>query len=367
VRTAFFVWPAGWASGHDAFQGSFLQGLLEQDRHEIVVVVEDRFADFDVPTPHRLATYRRAAPRWARGLIRDVVTESAAGRVVLDAQVGALIANVNFPIPAAPGVPLLAMLHETDFMEPAPWHWFSPRFLQGMTEVTVRGLRNASAVFANSAYTAARACREFNIPMERGLRTAPAVRPFGASLTESEMAPYVAQVGWFHPRKNLPLVLDAWATARRRGLPHDLVLIGRPGPGDHVHGTLGRQILDHAGALAPHVHITGLVSREEYGGLLANASALLVGSYQEGFCVPVIEAFSLGTPVVAVARTALVEVAGPCGLLVEPEVDAFAEGILRAVSEPPNIAAMQAYAARFTPANQIAPALAVLDDLEAVA
>ncbi len=367
MKAAFLYWPAAWASGHGAFQASLLEGLLAQDEHEVTVIAADDAGPIDVPPPHRLVRFRRR-PRAFHALVaRDAGTEWAAAKAIRGACVDAVIAWANFPNPVIDELPQLALLHETDFLEDSPWHWFPARPQQAMAEVTVRSLTGATAVFSNSQYTADRAVREFGIRADRSFVTSPAVRPFPSLGPQPPVQrPYVAQVGWFHARKNLPFVLNAWARARAAGMEHHLVLIGRDGPTDPIEGTLGRQILEHAGCdLAGDVHVVGLVDRAEYGRLLADAAALLVASYQEGFCIPVIEAFSLGTPVVAVARTALIEVAGPVGTLVEADPQSFADAMRRVAANPPERTVLQAYASRFTSTSCAAPLIAAMDAIQA--
>lgn len=363
MKVAFFVWPAGWASGHETFQASLLEGLLAQNRHEIVLVGDDAGVAH-IPVPHSV----RPVPRFPRRIpaIAQPISrlERAAAAVIREVRPDVMVACANFPFPNLPDIPLIATLHEVDFMDATDARWFDSRTIQQLTLMTRSALNRAVAVWANSSYTARRAVSDCGVDPRRTRVTAPAVRSFpSAPRPAPARAPYVAQVGWFHPRKNTPFVLRAWAAARRRGMEHHLVLIGRRGPRDRVEGALARQIVEYAGEFAGDVHVTGLVDRGRYGELLRNASALLVGSFQEGFCVPVIEAFALGTPVVAVNRTALTEVVGDVGCLVEPDETAFADALVSTVQSPPDPKRMREYAAQFTPEAQAGAAIDTLDRL----
>jgi glycosyltransferase involved in cell wall biosynthesis len=53
--------------------------------------------------------------------------------------------------------------------------------------------------------------------------------------------------------------------------------------------------------------------------LYAGATALLLPSFFEGFGLPVLEAMTVGVPVIASDRGALPEVLGDAGLLVSPD------------------------------------------------
>ena len=55
------------------------------------------------------------------------------------------------------------------------------------------------------------------------------------------------------------------------------------------------------------VHLLGMVSRNEMADLLSEANALVVYSEMETFCVPIIEAWMCGKPVIATNTTTVFE------------------------------------------------------------
>jgi glycosyltransferase involved in cell wall biosynthesis len=68
---------------------------------------------------------------------------------------------------------------------------------------------------------------------------------------------------------------------------------------------------------APDVHILGEVSDEELSALYDVADVFLCASEHEGFCVPIVEAFTAGVPVVALSATAVPETLDGGGVLYE--------------------------------------------------
>ena len=74
--------------------------------------------------------------------------------------------------------------------------------------------------------------------------------------------------------------------------------------------------------LEKHVILPGYVSDEELGLVYANAFMYIFPSYNEGFGIPILEAFRFGLPVLVADNTCLPEVGGTAVLTFNPfEVD----------------------------------------------
>jgi len=86
--------------------------------------------------------------------------------------------------------------------------------------------------------------------------------------------------------------------------------------------------------LAGHVRHLGYVEASERRALYEGASVLVLPSLDEGFGLPVLEAMTLGVPVVASRRGSLPEVLGDAGQLVDADdVEGLAAAIDRVVSD----------------------------------
>ncbi len=137
--------------------------------------------------------------------------------------------------------------------------------------------------------------------------------------------PYVLFLGNDKPHKNLPGLLRAWArlAAEVRG-ERRLVLAGGAPQRAGVRQALARE----AGLPDGAVVDLGIVADAEVAPLLAEAEALVLPSFAEGFGLPVLEAEAVGTPVVCSDRGGLPEAAGDGALLVDPEDDGALSGAI---------------------------------------
>ncbi|MDQ6694383.1 MAG: glycosyltransferase family 4 protein, partial [Chloroflexota bacterium] len=108
-------------------------------------------------------------------------------------------------------------------------------------------------------------------------------------------SPYCIHVGTLQPRKNLLLLVEAWHRMRATGEePPQLLLAGKK-------GWLYKPLLDAVAAygLGDLVKFADYVEREDLPALYSGALALVFPSLYEGFGLPVLEAMSCGTPVLA--------------------------------------------------------------------
>jgi glycosyltransferase involved in cell wall biosynthesis len=121
-------------------------------------------------------------------------------------------------------------------------------------------------------------------------------------------------VGTIEPRKNQRRLLQAYARLKAQlGESFPLVLAGGNG---WLMEDFGK-FIDGLG-LSGDVILPGYVEENELQWLYQNCFAFLYPSLFEGFGLPVLEAMTLGAPVVASNRTSLPEVVGADGLLVDP-------------------------------------------------
>ena len=146
-----------------------------------------------------------------------------------------------------------------------------------------------------------------------------------------------------HPHKGHRFLLRVMA---RHWTDPDLrlVLAGGAGSADADVTTMVAEL-----GLGARVVRTGRVSEDDRDGLLRMATAMVFPSEYEGFGAPVIEAMTLGAPVICSNRTCLPEVAGDAAIVLPLETDAWAGALDDAIARRDElVAAGQARAASFT-------------------
>jgi glycosyltransferase involved in cell wall biosynthesis len=131
-------------------------------------------------------------------------------------------------------------------------------------------------------------------------------------------APFLLHVGGTRPRKNVPLLLRAFARYRLQGGQAGLVLAGP-----------GRAPAPPAGVL----HL-GYVSDDLLLALYDTAAALVISSESEGFGLPVLEAMARELPVVSTPCGGVADAAAGAALLLETnDEQELAAALLRVVGD----------------------------------
>ncbi|MSO59451.1 MAG: glycosyltransferase family 1 protein [Ilumatobacteraceae bacterium] len=128
-----------------------------------------------------------------------------------------------------------------------------------------------------------------------------------------------------HPHKNHRFLLQllasdyaVWSDPTLR-----LVLTGSQG---HAEADVMQMV--SALGLEQRVVRTGYILSSERDGLIAMADAVVFPSEYEGFGAPVVEAMTLGVPVVCSNRTSLPEVVGDAGIVLPLDIQSWADALV---------------------------------------
>jgi glycosyltransferase involved in cell wall biosynthesis len=135
-------------------------------------------------------------------------------------------------------------------------------------------------------------------------------------------------VGRRAPNKGHRLLIDAFAAYHTRyNSASRLVLVGKGDPALATYTESLREQVRHHG-LTGHVVFLDIATESELRAYYESASAFVVASEHEGFCVPVVEALALGVPVVAYGTTAVPHTLGDAALVWdEPDPFLLAQSI----------------------------------------
>lgn len=315
--------------------GTYLQGLLDALRaDEVTLGVKIRLIE---PSPGRLLHPGSKQHR----LLWDAF--GIAGAVMGSGEPKPELLHVpQMSAPLASPVPLVATIH--DVIPFVMEDYRASRAMRLYTDVMARSVRKARRVIAPSESAKADIARVLGIPIERIAAIPEAADPGLVPAADNSarrlvmerwgvQGPYLFNIGGFDRRKNLPLLIEAFASAVP-SIPGNaqLVVSGAPHTGnERVFPPLEPVIRQHG--LETRVILTGRVTNEERRRLYQAAHVYITPSMYEGFGLTPLEAMACGVPAVVANRTSLPEVVGDAGLCVEPVVDDLAGAIVSLMTD----------------------------------
>jgi len=136
---------------------------------------------------------------------------------------------------------------------------------------------------------------------------------------------YLLFVSGFDRRKNVPGLLRAFHEAKRTGVQEALVLVGTGGD------LPAAKLLARTLGLREGRDIVFLQRiHDELPAVYCGATAFVTLSWSESFCLPMLEAMSCGTPIIASNRGAIPEIMRDGGILVDPR---NRDGAVQAIKE----------------------------------
>lgn len=148
-------------------------------------------------------------------------------------------------------------------------------------------------------------------------------------ISEILRSQYLLFVGRIEERKNISNILAAFEILKEKyKVTHRLVLAGKPGYG---YDNLKFKIKNFK--FSEDITELGFVSEQEKWALLKKADVFIFPTLYEGFGIPILEAQSMGCPVVASSNSSIPEVTGGSAILVDPQDPAdIAAGIYDIIS-----------------------------------
>jgi glycosyltransferase involved in cell wall biosynthesis len=142
--------------------------------------------------------------------------------------------------------------------------------------------------------------------------------------------PFILFVSTLEPRKNVVRLIQAFNQLKTdRKIDHQLVLVGQKGwQVEPIFEAIAASPWRH------HIRHLDYLSDAEVAYCYSQADVFAYPSLYEGFGLPVLEAMTLGCPVVTANTSSLPEVAGDAALLVDPaNVDELADALWRVIDD----------------------------------
>jgi glycosyltransferase involved in cell wall biosynthesis len=217
-----------------------------------------------------------------------------------------------------PGARAAVTVHDLVWMEYGETMRFPGRQIEHF--FTPRALARADVITVVSQFTGRRLEHYFpqyahKVTVVPGASMLAGKAEASALAAPAEPGGYFLFVGTLEPRKNLPRLLRAYRRyVTGTPQPRPLKIAGGGGWGGE---DIARIVVELG--LERRVELLGKVDDSALRSLYRGAHALLMPSLYEGFGLPVVEALSLGVPVITSRDSAMAEVAGSAGIYVEPE------------------------------------------------
>lgn len=239
-------------------------------------------------------------------------------------------------MPLASPAPSVVTIHDlSPFLFPQTFRRVNRTYTRWAIRVAAR---RAARILAVSEFTKQEIVRWLCVPPERVVVTYDAADARFAPPDRQELAAFrskhglperfVLFLGTLEPRKNLTLLLDAYAMVAS-SLDAPLLIAGS-------RGWLYEPVLARAEQLnlGDKLRFVGYVDQAEQHLWYAAATAFAFPSLYEGFGMPPLEAMACGTPVVVSSSSSLPEVVGDAGLVVPPDdPEELAEALHRVLTD----------------------------------
>lgn len=305
-----------------------LRGPL-RDEEVVLYVRPGQGPDFGLPAAWRVKTLR--SPRfWTHGRLSIEMLLHRPDVLFIPAH------TVPIIHPRRSVVTVHGLEYE---FSPESYSWWERCYMRTVIRFSCRA---AETIIAVSEHTKGDLVRLYGVPEHRIVvvyEGKPELRPS----THEEVSnlefripkgriqqPYLLSIGRIEERKNVRRIVEAFDILKsERGIPHRLVLVGKPGYG-YVDVRKAIEMSPFRGEIVE----TGYRSEVEKTELLRDADVFVFPSLYEGFGLPLLEAQQAGVPVVASDVSSLPEVGGEGMVRVDPRSSrAVADGIWRILSD----------------------------------
>ena len=179
---------------------------------------------------------------------------------------------------------------------------------------TAYSVKQASHIFAISQATKSDIVNRYGISADKISVAYPGVDKLKVSGPGPAKGKYLLYVGTLQPRKNIDALITAFTSEVGEFSPRRWIKLV-------IAGKLGWKYQIKP---APQVKYLGYVPQDRLAGLIKGSLGLVLPSLYEGFGIPVVQAMSLGVPVLVSRNSSLTEIVAAAGLYIELPFDSVA-------------------------------------------
>ena len=223
------------------------------------------------------------------------------------------VLSPDYVLPVWPGRKGFVVYHDVFFWEyPAHYNkWWRKYY----THLSLASVNKQTVIVATSHYTKDKLRKLLfsDEPIEVVYQSPSAAHHSERQTSPpADQKPYLLHVGYYDKRKNLPVLIQAFAMLLREhpDCEWQLKLAGSRAAAPDLDDWDQVQELIHAHGLERRVEQLGFVASEVLTGLYQHTDAFIFPSYDEGFGIPIVEAMRYGLPVVVSDQGASREVLG---------------------------------------------------------
>lgn len=206
-------------------------------------------------------------------------------------------------------IPAVTTVHDVLFLKDkvsvrAPKDYIAARYARMMFQIATR----RSAAIISVSRTTEKALLGLGVASRTVYNTVDGfTAKFRPEIKATEGRPYLLHRGGYLPHRNTLRVIQAFQEMRAALGGIDLKIIGAP---------LGAERWQTQGETS--IQFLPRMTDQELAMLYAGSACVVATSLEEGFCLPIIEGFGFGVPVITSNVDPMREIAGDAAILVDP-------------------------------------------------
>lgn len=221
-----------------------------------------------------------------------------------------------------PGFKTAVVFHDAFF-----WQYpnqYNRIWLALLNSIGLLAARKADAIITPTEYSRQQVHRYTHLPLHKihAIHLAPktsAAKTIDVSADNHTSRKYILHVGVFEKRKNLPNLINAFNLLLKEGFDqYDLVLVGSSISKKDIDDSDTIHSLIETLGLKERVILPGFVSDAQLAHYYRHASLYVFVSVNEGFGLPLLEAFSQHLPAIVSNNNCLPEVGGDAVITCDP-------------------------------------------------